>query len=75
MTTTDDSSRRSTCPSWCETRHTAGEVEPAHHQGLRWSAVRADDGYWVDIATVQNKDGDVVVWADADRREAASGLS
>ena len=75
MTTTDDPSRRSICPSWCETSHTEGDVEPAHHHGLRWSPVRPDDGYWIDIATVQNKDGDVVVWADADRGEAASGLS
>jgi len=75
MTTTDDRSRRSTCPSWCETIHAEGDAEPDDHRGLRWSAVRADDGYWVDIATVQNKDGDVVVWAGADEGEAASGLS
>jgi hypothetical protein len=42
-------------------------MEPESHHGLRWSTERADDGYWVDIPTVQNKDGDVVVWVHPDR--------
>jgi hypothetical protein len=42
-------------------------MEPDSHHGLRWSTVRADDGYWVDIPTVLNKDGDVVVFVRPDR--------
>lgn len=75
MTATDDRSKRSTCPSWCETRHADGDVEPERHEGLRWSTVRADNGYWVDIATVQNRDGDIVVWVETDTGADASRLS
>lgn len=65
MTTTDDPTLRSPCPPWCESSHEDGNVEPESHHGLRWSPVRADDGYWVDIPTLQNKNGDVVVWVTA----------
>jgi hypothetical protein len=60
MSTTHQITRH-TCPSWCERAHAEGDLEPEEHRGLRWSPVLADDGYWVDIPTVQNKDGDVVV--------------
>ena len=75
MRTTHDRSKPSDCPSWCEDTHTGEEVGPEGHHGLRWSAVRADDGYWVDISTVQNKDGDVVVQVDPETGVAASGLA
>lgn len=61
MTAIDPPSTRSPCPSWCERRHGAADVDPDGHRGLQWSPALADDGYWVDIPTLQNMDGDVVV--------------
>jgi hypothetical protein len=66
MTIADDRFKRGSCPSWCQTRHADWDVEPGGHDGPRWSTVRTDDGSSVDIATVQNEDGDVVVWVDAE---------
>jgi hypothetical protein len=39
---------------------------PGSHDGPRWPTIHTDDGTSVDIATVQNDDGDVVVWVDAE---------
>jgi hypothetical protein len=66
MTTIDDSFKRGSCPSWCTTRHADWDLEPQAHDGPRWSTVDTDDDVGVDIATVQNVDGDVVVWIDAE---------
>jgi hypothetical protein len=66
MTIADDRFKRGSCPSWCQTRHADWDLEPGGHDGPRWSTVRTDDGSSVDIATVQNEDGDVVVWVDAE---------
>jgi len=65
MTTIKHQTTRHTCPSWCERTHADGDLEPEAHRGLQWSPVLADDGYWVDIPRLQNKDGDVVVWVTA----------
>lgn len=65
MTTVDRRPTRSTRPTWCERHHAAGDIDPEDHRGLQWSPTLADDGYWVDIPTVQNIDGDVVVWVKA----------
>jgi hypothetical protein len=73
MTSNGDRPKPGNCPSWCEAIHVDGDVESEGHHGLRWSPVRADDGYWVDIATVQNKDGDVIVWVDADTGTGTDG--
>jgi hypothetical protein len=65
MTTVDRRPTQRTCPNWCERRHAAGDVDPEDHRGLQWSPALVDDGYWVDVPTVQNTDGDVVVWVKA----------
>ena len=66
MTTIDDRFRRGSCPSWCQTRHADWDLEPEAHDGPRWSTVDTDDGAGVEIATVQNTEGEVVVWLDAE---------
>jgi len=68
MTTIDDRFKRGSCPSWCQTRHADWDVEPEAHDGPRWSTVDTDDGGGFEIATVQNVDGDVLVWIDAEQR-------
>ena len=52
-------------PSWCLTRHGDWGLEPGGHDGPRWLTIHTDNGASVDIATVQNDDGDLVVWVDA----------
>ena len=83
MTTGDNRFKRVSCPSWCQTRRADWDIEPGGHDGPRWSTVSTDDGSSVDIATVQNDGGDVVVWVDAEHgsmltaeqaRAAARGL-
>jgi len=59
-------SKRATCPSWCETRHAEWDIEPEAHDGPRWSTVRGTDESSVDVATVQDIDGAVVVWLDVE---------
>jgi hypothetical protein len=60
-----DRLKLSQCPPWCETRHNEWDVEAQGHDGPSWPTVDGDDGSSVDIATVQNENGDVVVWLDA----------
>ena len=66
VTTINDRFKRGSCPSWCQTWHADWDLEPEAHDGPHWSTVDTDDGGGVEIATVQNVDGDVLVWVDAE---------
>ena len=66
MTNAADRSEWDSCPSWCLTEHADWDIEPGAHDGPRWPTIHTDDGTSVDIATVQNDDGNVVVWVDAE---------
>ena len=66
MTMAADRFESGSCPDWCLTRHANWDIEPGSHDGPRWPTIHSDDGTSVDIATVQNDDGDVVVWVDAE---------
>jgi len=66
MTSAADRFEWDSCPSWCLTRHADWDIEPEGHDEPRWPTIHTDDGTSVDIATVQNDDGDVVVWVDAE---------
>jgi len=67
MTSAADRFEWGSCPSWCLTRHADWDLEPRGHDGPRWPTIHTEDGTCVDIATVQNDDGDVVVWVDAEQ--------
>ena len=66
MTSAADRFEWVSCPSWCLTRHADWDLEPGSHDGPRWPTIHTDDGTYVDIATAQNDDGNVVVWVDAE---------
>ena len=66
MTSAADRFEWVSCPSWCLTRHADWDLEPESHDGPRWPTIHTDDGTYVDIATAQNDDGNVVVWVDAE---------
>jgi hypothetical protein len=66
MSSAADHVRWSSCPPWCLTRHDDWDIEPGGHYQARWPSIHTDDGTSVDIATAQNDDGEVVVWADAE---------
>ena len=66
MTTINDRFKRGSCPSWCQTWHADWDLEPEANDGPRWSTVDTDDGGGVEIATVQNVDGHVLVWVVAE---------
>jgi hypothetical protein len=57
------------CPSWCQTEHLEGETEPALHYGPHWPPLRGDESFSADVASVQNKNGEVGVWLSADHEE------
>jgi len=63
--TTADRLKLSHCPTWCQIRHNEWDAEAQGHDGPSWPTVDGDDGSSVDIATVQNENGDAVVWLDA----------
>lgn len=65
--TTTDRLKRSTCPSWCQTRHNEWAVEPEGHDGPSWPTVHGDDDSSVDVAVLQNENGDVVLWLDTEQ--------
>jgi hypothetical protein len=66
VSTITGQSKRANCPSWCETLHAEWDIEPDAHDGPRWSTVRGTDEASVDVATVQDIDGAVVVWLDVE---------
>ena len=66
MTSAADRFEGASCPSWCLTRHADWDLEPGAHDGPRWPTIYTADGTYVDIATAQDDDGDVVVWVDAE---------
>jgi len=64
--TTTDRLKRSTCPSWCQTRHHEWAVEPEGHEGPSWPTVRGNDDSCVEVAVLQDELGDVLLWLDTD---------
>ena len=64
--TTADRLQLSPCPTWCQIPHNEGDTGARGHDGPSWPTVNVDDGSSVDIATVQDENGDAVVWLDAE---------
>ena len=64
-----ESMTSTTCPSWCHIKHPEGETEPCLHFGPHWPPLRGHEGFSADVASVQNKNGDIGVWLSADHEE------